>query len=123
MALRQKLLGPNHRDTLISMASLASTYEDLGQYEKAAELDLSIMEQRQKTLGAEHPATLSSMHNLAITWKSQGRDAEAIELMASCLQLKTKVYGADDSSTRKTAEWLDDWKTSETDRDTLQNSD
>jgi hypothetical protein len=64
-----RLLGKEHPNTLISIDNLASTYNNQGQWKKAAELYVQVMESRKRLLGAEHPATLTSIANLAKTSK------------------------------------------------------
>jgi nucleoside phosphorylase/tetratricopeptide (TPR) repeat protein len=59
--------GPEHPDTLTSMANLASTYRKQGRWHEAEKLDVEVLEMRKALLGAEHPGTLTSMANLAYT--------------------------------------------------------
>jgi malate/lactate dehydrogenase len=70
METRKIVLGAEHPDTLMSMASLASTYWNQGRWNEAEKLDMQVMEARKIVLGAEHPDTLSSMANLAYAWQS-----------------------------------------------------
>ena len=123
MEQKRKILGADDPETLASMASLASVYQDQKEYDKASELHSITLELRQKFLSPEHSRTLDTMHNLAVAWKLQGKDTEAINLMASCLQLKTKTLGANNASTESATDWLNYWQTSKIDRDNLQNSD
>ena len=71
--IRKTLLGPEHPDTLLSMANLARTYSNQGRWNEAEQLQLQVMDIRKKLLGPEHPDTLSSMGNLASTYSDQGR--------------------------------------------------
>ena len=76
----ERVLGPEHPDTLGSRNNLANGYRNLGRYEEAFRLDeetLSIMEQ---VLGPEHPYTLTSRNNLAQAYRAVGLNAEADEL-------------------------------------------
>ena len=47
-----------HRDTLASMANLASTYPNQGRWNEAEQLEVQVIEMK-KPLGAEHPDTLT----------------------------------------------------------------
>ncbi|KAL2859126.1 tetratricopeptide repeat protein, partial [Aspergillus lucknowensis] len=58
METRKHVLGPEHPDTLTSMANLASTYWNQGQWKEAEELEVQVMETRKHVLGPEHPDTL-----------------------------------------------------------------
>ena len=72
----QRVLGPEHPDTLSSMNNLAIALRDMGQHAEAAQQHRRALAIRQRVLGPEHPDTLSSMSNLAMrlaTWGSMRR--------------------------------------------------
>jgi len=77
---RKRVLGPEHPDTLTSMANLALTYTDQGRWKEAEELGVQVLETKKRVIGPEHPSTLTSMANLASTYRNQGRWKEAEEL-------------------------------------------
>ena len=91
---RKKKLGADHPDTLTSMANLASTYMNQGQWEAAKVLEVKVIETCKKKLRADHPDTLASMNNLAFIWKGQGRDIKAIRLINKCVRLSHNILGA-----------------------------
>ena len=93
METRRRVLGPEHPDTLTSMANLASTYSSQGRWTEAEELDVQVMEIRRRVLGPEHPDTLSSMANLASTYRMQGRWTEAEELGVQVMEIRRRVLG------------------------------
>lgn len=62
---RKELLGRDHPNTLTSMANLATTYRNQGQWDQAKELEVEVMEAFKTKLGRDHPDTLLSMDNLA----------------------------------------------------------
>ena len=70
MEIFKRVLREEYPFTLTSIANLASTYRNQGQWKKAEELDMQAMEIRKKVLGAEHPDTLTSMANLASTYRN-----------------------------------------------------
>ena len=53
------VLGPEHPNTLTSMANLACTYGSQGRWTEAEKLDVQVMETSKTVLGPEHPDTLS----------------------------------------------------------------
>ena len=63
--LRCKILGEEHPDTLTTLNNLATTYYQLGDLEKAAEMFEKVYSLFCKILGEEHPDTLSVQNNLA----------------------------------------------------------
>jgi hypothetical protein len=109
VAMKMKVFGGEHPDTLTSMANLASTFSHQGRWPEAEKLDVQVMETRKRVLGEEHPDTLASMNNLAWTWKSQGRDDEALELMTVCVQLSRQKRGADHPDTMTSIGTLTAW--------------
>ena len=64
-------LGEEHPDTLASMAGLAATYTEQGQWKEAEALQVVVMEKRMHAWGEEHPDTLTSMGNLAAIYSFQ----------------------------------------------------
>jgi len=95
----KKEFGLEHPETLESMGSLASTYEDQGRLDEAEELDRHVLEIRKKQLGPEHRVTLTSMSNLASIYEKQGRLREAENLALEVFETRQKVFGPDDDET------------------------
>jgi hypothetical protein len=75
MDMRNKLFGPEHPDTLLSMESLAKTYFNQGRWNEAEQLQLQVMDMRTKLLGPEHPDILKSMHRLTTIRKARMRQS------------------------------------------------
>ncbi|KAJ7639205.1 hypothetical protein FB45DRAFT_1001147 [Roridomyces roridus] len=75
------------------------TYRQLGRYQEAEELELSVLQGGQKLLGNDHPETLTAMANLAVTYGQLGRYQEAEELELSVLQGGQKLLGNDHPET------------------------
>jgi hypothetical protein len=81
-----RVLGAEHPDMLTSMANLASTFWNQGQWKEAEELQVRLVETRKRVLGEEHPDTLISIAHLALTYRNQGRLKEAEEFQVKDLQ-------------------------------------
>jgi Flp pilus assembly protein TadD len=75
--LREKVLGPQHPDTLKTRSNLAIVLEVQGKYAEAEAEDRAVIKLREKVLGPEHPDTLASRNNLAEVLDQQGKHAEA----------------------------------------------
>jgi tetratricopeptide (TPR) repeat protein len=56
--VREKMLGPEHPDTLTSVGNLGLVLERQGKYEAAEAIHRRALEGREKVLGPEHPDTL-----------------------------------------------------------------
>jgi hypothetical protein len=71
MDTRKRVLSNEHPDSLRSIASLALTFGNQGQWKEAEKLEVMVMETRMRLLGEEHPDTLASVGNLASTYQNQ----------------------------------------------------
>jgi hypothetical protein len=83
---KKEEFGPEHPETLESIAGLVATYHDQARWSEAEDLDSYVLEARKKTLGPRDRLTLTSMANLATTYESQGRLAEAQQLRSKPLE-------------------------------------
>ena len=90
---RERILGPEHPDTLTAQINLASTLSHLGNWRKAMELREHVLTYRKKLLGEEHPDTIRSMGILAISYAKNGREQEALELRRQAYEVASRVYG------------------------------
>lgn len=99
MEVRKNLLGPEHADTLKSMAMVGLVFKTNGQWKEAEELETKVMETRMRVLGAQHPNTLTSMGNLASTYTNQGRWNEAEKLQAQVIATSKKMLGEEHPDT------------------------
>lgn len=82
LEIRERVLGPEHPDTLGSRSNLAITYRALGRNDEALKLDQETLEIKERVLGPEHPDTLISKRNLVIDYRALGRNNEADALEA-----------------------------------------
>jgi tetratricopeptide (TPR) repeat protein len=93
VAMRRRILGEEHPDTLTSMANLASAYRNQGRWTEAERLYVQVMETSKRVLGEEHPDMLTSMANLASTYRNQGRWTEAERLDVQVMETSSRVLG------------------------------
>jgi hypothetical protein len=92
MKARKKVLGPEHEDTLFSIAMVGLAYNLGGRWDDAEKLFMQVMENFKTKLGADHPDTLTSMGNLASTYSNQGRWEDAKKLKVQVMEtFKTKL--------------------------------
>lgn len=80
LAIREKVLGPEHPDVATSLNNLASLYHDLGDYSRAEPLHQRVLAIREKVLGPEHPQVATSLNNLALLYLEAGRMEEAFKI-------------------------------------------
>ena len=80
---------------LRSMANLARTYASQGNFNKAEQLGVQVLDLRKKLFGAEHPDTLISMENLAGTYTNKGNFKEAEQLGTQILDMRKRLLGVE----------------------------
>ncbi|MGA7325537.1 MAG: tetratricopeptide repeat protein, partial [Rhodomicrobium sp.] len=99
LALAERVLGPEHPDTLISVGSLALLNKAQGRYGEAERLFKRALEVSERVLGPEHPGTLQSVNNLALLYEAQGRYGEAEPLHQRALAARERVLGPEHPDT------------------------
>ena len=95
----ERLLGPDHPDTLNSRNSLAAAYLAAGRVAEAIELFEQTLSVQQRLLGPDDPETLTSQNNLASAYQDAGRTDEAIRLYELNLEVRERLLGPDDPGT------------------------
>ena len=95
----ERLLGPDHPDTLNSRNSLAAAYLAAGRVADAIPLFEQTLVVFQRQLEYDHPDTLTLQNNLASAYQDAGRVAEAIQLYEQNLVVREQLLGPDDPST------------------------
>ncbi len=107
-SLHGRHLGPDHPETLGSMANLATSYADLGRHAEALKLREQTLALRKTKLGPDHPLTLTSMANLATSYDALRRHAEALKLRDETLALRKAKLGPDHPDTLQSMDNLAD---------------
>jgi tetratricopeptide (TPR) repeat protein len=69
-----KVLGEDHKDTLMTVNNLGIVYHKLKDYEKALEYYERPLKGKEKMLGKTHPSTLSTVMNIANVYNSGLKD-------------------------------------------------
>ena len=77
LADRERVLGPDHPDTLLSRNNLALAYRAAGRTDEAISLNEQTLADRERVLGPDHPDTLKSRDNLANAYRAAGRADES----------------------------------------------
>ena len=95
----ERILGPDHPDTLNSRNSLAAAYQAAGRAAEAIPLFEQTLVGRERQLGPDHPDTLNSQNNLAAAYQDAGRTTEARLLYEVTLAARERLLGADHPST------------------------
>ncbi|MEU7570535.1 FxSxx-COOH system tetratricopeptide repeat protein [Micromonospora sp. NPDC049240] len=96
---RERILGPDHPDTLTSRNDLATAYVSVDRTAEAIPLHEQTLADRERVLGPDHPSTLMSRNNLAHAYGSAGRINEALTLYEQTLADSERVLGPDHPDT------------------------
>ena len=99
LAARERVLGPDHPDTLGSRNNLANAYWAAGRTDEAITSHEQTLAARARVQGPDHPDTLSSRDNLALSYRDAGRTDEAITLHEQALADRERVLGPDHRDT------------------------
>jgi CHAT domain-containing protein/tetratricopeptide (TPR) repeat protein len=93
LAIREKTLGPEHRDVAESLNSLALFQLGQGHYSDAEPLAQRALKIRETALGKKHPDVAVSLNTLAWLYWSEGRNSEAQPLLERALEIREKSLG------------------------------
>jgi len=93
VAIRRRIQGDEHPDTLMSMRMLAIAYDLLGHSQEAVTLKERVLAARRRVLGEEHKDTLEDMTFLARFYAELDRFAEARALFEEALGTYRRVFG------------------------------
>ena len=99
LALAERVLGPEHPDTLKSVNSLGNLYKAQGRYGEAEPLFKRALAASERVLGPEHPNTLASVASLGALYQAQGRYGEAEPLLKRALAGYERVLGPEHPNT------------------------
>ena len=100
VADQERVLGPDHPDTLTARSNLANAYRAAGRLDEAISLHEQALAARERVLGPDHPSTLASRDNLAIAYQAASRLDEAIPLHEQALASYERVLGPDHPDTQ-----------------------
>ena len=96
----ERILGPDHPDTLTSRSYLAAALREAGRNAEAIPLLEHARSDCERILGPDHPDTLASRGSLAAAYREAGRTAEAIALLERVLADDERILGPEHRHTR-----------------------
>ncbi len=90
LAIREKVLGPEHPDVGESLNNLALLYQTQGKYDEAEPLYKRSLSIWKMALGPEHPHVATSLENYAALLRKMNREPEAVEMEALAKAIRAK---------------------------------
>jgi eukaryotic-like serine/threonine-protein kinase len=101
LALRRKLLPPDHPAVLRSLADLAVTRSTQGYYQAAEPLLKEVLAGRRRVYGEEHPEVAHALGELAYVLREQRRPAEAESLYSRGVDIYRSAFGPEGIQTMR----------------------
>ena len=95
LAIREQVLGPEHRDVATSLNDLAVLYRAQGNYVEAEPLFQRAIAIIEKALGPGHPDVATSLDNLAGLYYAQGNYAKAESLFQRAITIAEQTLGSE----------------------------
>jgi len=93
LAIRENVLGPDHKYVASSLNNLAGLYIKEGKYEAAEPLFERSLAIYEKALGPDHPDVAATLSNLGVLYKEQARYSDAEPLFDRALDIFEKALG------------------------------
>jgi tetratricopeptide (TPR) repeat protein/predicted acylesterase/phospholipase RssA len=103
---RERVLGPEHQDTLFTLDYLASFYDQQGNLSEAEGYYKRVLDGCERTLGKNHPNTLTVVHDLAGVYEYRGKIREAEKLYQRALEGREAQLGPEDPEVLTTLDAL-----------------
>ncbi|WP_433521626.1 FxSxx-COOH system tetratricopeptide repeat protein [Nocardia pseudovaccinii] len=96
-----KILGPDHPDSLATRSNLARAYKSARQLDKAIPLFEATLTGHERIFGTDHSNSLRIRSELASAYRSAGQLDKAIALLEGALTAIERTFGADHRDTLK----------------------
>ncbi len=93
LAIRRRVLGDEHPNTLNSISHMGRVLHSQGKYEEAMPYHLEALEGLRRVLGDEHPDTLDSIGSMGNLLVRQGKYDEAMRYYVESLETMRRVLG------------------------------
>jgi serine/threonine protein kinase/tetratricopeptide (TPR) repeat protein len=106
LAERQRVLGADHPDTLISLGNVGTYLSALGRYSEAEDHYREALEKSRRVRGDDSPETLNCVANMGAGFRQQGKFSEAEGYYREALDGRRRVLGDSDPATLQS---LNDW--------------
>ena len=91
LEIRERILGPDDRETAAAINAQGLLARDQGEYAKAEEFYERALAIRERSLGPDHPDVATSLNNLGLLCKFQGDFARAEQLLKRSQAIGEKV--------------------------------
>ena len=99
LATRRRVLGGEHKDTLISISQMGNLLKHQGKRSDAMTYSREALDTSRRVLGNDHPDTLSAISNMGSLLIDMGKTDEAAPYFREALDGRRRLNGEDDPAT------------------------
>ena len=96
---RRRVLGDDHRDTLLSISDMGILLSSMGKHEEALPYFREALGVSRRVVGDDHPDTLTSISNIGTLLSEMGKHEEALPYCREALEGFRRVLGDDHPDT------------------------
>ena len=95
LALRERVLGPDHPDTLNTLGNLGNALFKADRIDEAVKTMERTLAAREEVLGADHPEVATTLNNLGVIYRSIKRTDDAIAAYQRAIVIWRTALGPD----------------------------
>jgi len=99
LEIREKALGPDHREVGTTLSTLATVARERGHYDEALGYGRRSLQILEKAVGLEHPQVADAMTNIGNALKRQNKLEGALEMHQRALAIREKAIGPESPAT------------------------
>ncbi len=99
LAIRRRILGDEHPDTLASVSNMGLLLEELDRIDEAAPYFQEALDGRRRVLGPDHAETAAALSNLGSLLQHAGRYEEALACCREAVEANRRALGDEHSQT------------------------
>ena len=100
MEIRTKVKGKDSIDVALTLDSIGTAYNSLGQYEKALESYQGGLEINTKVKGKESINVAETLYLMSFTYEKMGKVQEALSAVSESYEIRKKVLGEGNKKTK-----------------------
>jgi tetratricopeptide (TPR) repeat protein len=100
---REKILGPEHPDTLTIVNNLANLLSIRGECKTAEALYRRALQGYEIILKTEHPSASNTVHNLGVLLRQKGDHEGLLQLYRRHMEARKKIFGPEHPKTLRSA--------------------
>ncbi len=108
MTIREKTLGMDHPDTLITLGNFAEFQNAKGNKQLALDLHTKVLESRRRVLGPNHPDVAVTCSNMSMIYEEMEEMGNALEYARLAAEIRRLSLGENHPKTKQSWEIVQD---------------